>query len=94
MVDLFVTDDSETIKKKIVTGVVVPVITKAITDIIKLGTDAIFGFDSSASSKKSLASKISYQKYYNGKNDEPSTDYVRLKKDIITKMLLYPTSTK
>lgn len=69
--DVFVSEDVESVKSYILLDVLVPAVKKAISDIVTNGIDMIlYGENGSNNVKKSTASKISYQRYYDDRRDD------------------------
>lgn len=68
--DLFVAEDVSNVKSYIFTDVLVPAIKKLVSDIVRDGIDMILYGESGRSNKRSDASKISYSKYYERKDDD------------------------
>lgn len=64
--DVFISEDVNNVKSYIVMDVLVPAIKKAISDIVTNGIDMILYGEAGKSKKNSTASKVSYQKYYDG----------------------------
>ncbi len=64
--DVFISEDVNNVKSYIVMDVLVPAIKKAISDIVTNGIDMILYGKAGKSKKNSTASKVSYQKYYDG----------------------------
>lgn len=62
--DSLVSEDSKNVKSYIITGVLIPSLKKAISDIVTTGIDMILYGESRHSRNSSGGSKISYQKYY------------------------------
>lgn len=62
----FISEDVNNVKSYIVMDVLVPAIKKAISDIVTNGIDMILYGEAGKSKKNSTASKVSYQKYYDG----------------------------
>lgn len=65
--NVFVSEDIDNVKSYILVDVLIPSIKKAISDIVTNGIDMILYGESK---KNSTASKISYQKYYDGGKKE------------------------
>lgn len=63
--DSLVSEDSKNVKSYIVTGILIPSLKKAISDIVTTGIDVIlYGESRHSRSSSGTGSKISYQKYY------------------------------
>lgn len=75
--NVFVSEDVNNVKSYIVMDVLVPAIKKAISDIVTNGIDMILYGEAGRSKKNSSASKVSYQKYYDG--GSPKKDYAAQK---------------
>lgn len=71
--DVFFAEDIQNIKSYIIKDVLVPSFKKALSDIIKNGSDMIlYGESGSRERKASPASRVSYRSYYsNPRDDEP-----------------------
>lgn len=76
--DVFLAEDINSVKSYIIMDVLVPAVKKAISDIVTNGIDMIlYGGNGNPSTKKSIASKVSYTPYYkynqqtNQTNDRP-----------------------
>ena len=70
-------------KSYIVMDVLVPAIKKAISDIVTNGIDMILYGEAGKSKKNSTASKVSYQKFYDG----GKKDYTASKVERVTNMM-------
>lgn len=64
--NVFISEDVSNVKSYILMDVLVPSIKKAISDIVTNGIDMILYGETGKSKKNSTASKVSYQKYYDG----------------------------
>ena len=63
--DSFVSEDSKNVKSYIISGILIPSLKKAISDIVTTGIDIIlYGESRHSRNSSSTGSKISYQKYY------------------------------
>lgn len=73
--DVFISEDISNVKTYIVMDVLVPAIKKAVSDIVTNGIDMILYGGNGRAAKKSDASKISYTRYYD-QRDESRTRHV------------------
>lgn len=64
----FTPDDMDNVKSYILLDVVVPIVKKALSEIISTGTDIMLYGEAGVSKKKTMASKTSYGGYYEGTN--------------------------
>lgn len=64
--NVFISEDVKNVKSYVVMDVLIPAIKKAISDIVTNGIDMILYGEAGKSKKTSTASKVSYQKYYDG----------------------------
>ena len=62
--DIFISEDIANVKSYIVMDVLIPTIKKAVSEIIKNGTDMILYGSVSPTRSNSTANRISYSKYY------------------------------
>lgn len=69
LADIFIAEDLSTIKSYIIRDVLIPTIKKALSEIIKGGSDMLLYGESKKSS--SPATKISYMGYYKEQNNNP-----------------------
>lgn len=67
LADVFISEDAANVKSYILMDVLIPAIKKAVSDIVTNGIDMILYGETGHSKKRSLASTVSYSKYY----DEP-----------------------
>lgn len=67
--DVFISEDISNVKSYILMDVLVPAIKKAISDIVTNGIDMILYGGNGRTSKKSEASKISYTRYYDQRDE-------------------------
>ena len=67
LADVFISEDAANVKSYILMDVLIPAIKKAVSDIVTNGIDMILYGEAGHSKKRSLASTVSYSKYY----DEP-----------------------
>lgn len=69
--DVFISEDVDSVKSYILMDVIIPAIKKAVVDVVSDGINMLMYGESGARSSKggSLGSKISYQKYYESRND-------------------------
>lgn len=79
--DVFISEDMESVKSYILMDVLVPAVKKAVSDIVTNGIDMLLYGESGRSNDRSVASKVSYQKYYdrssNDRRDRYSTTRTR-----------------
>lgn len=69
----FISEDATNVKSYLLFDVLIPAAKDALADIINKGTDMIlYGGESSHKKKSTSASKISYARYYDRKDDRPS----------------------
>ncbi len=67
--DVFISEDISNVKNYIIMDVLIPNIKRAISDIVTNGIDMILYGGNGRSAKKSEASKISYTRYYDQRDD-------------------------
>lgn len=67
--DVFISEDISNVKTYILMDVLVPAIKKAVSDIVTNGIDMILYGGNGRSTKKSEASKISYTRYYDQRDE-------------------------
>ena len=67
--DIFISEDISNVKSYILMDVLVPAIKKAVSDIVTNGIDMILYGGNGRTSKKSEASKISYTRYYDQRDE-------------------------
>jgi hypothetical protein len=72
--DVFISEDIGNVKNYIFMDVLIPAVKKAVSDIVRNGIDMILYGDSGRSSSSSSASKISYQRYYDSRQDDRRYD--------------------
>jgi len=73
--DIFI-EDINNVKSYILMEVLIPAIKKAIFDIVTNGIDMIlYGEAGRTRNKSTIASKVSYQRYYDNRMDEQKRDY-------------------
>ena len=77
--DVFISDDVDNVKSYILLDVLVPAIKKAISDIVTNGIDMILYGETGKTKSNSIASKISYRSYYDGRNDRRDYNSSRIK---------------
>ena len=71
--DVFIAEDVSNVKSYILMEVLVPAIKKAVSDIVTNGIDMIlYGGNGRGGKERFGASKISYQRYYDRRDDRPS----------------------
>lgn len=73
--DIFISEDISNVKSYILLEVLIPAIKKAIFDIVTNGIDMILYGEGRTRNKSTIASKISYQRYYDVRADEQKRDY-------------------
>lgn len=73
--DVFISEDVDNVKSYILMDVIIPAIKKAVVDVVSDGINMLMYGESGARSSKSggVASKISYQNYYDSRNDKSSS---------------------
>lgn len=69
LTDVFISEDISNVKSYILMDVLVPAIKKAVSDIVTNGIDMILYGGNGRASKKSDASKISYTRYYDQRDE-------------------------
>ena len=67
--DVFISEDISNVKSYILMDVLVPAIKKAVSDIVTNGIDMILYGGNGRNAKKSEASKISYTRYYDQRDE-------------------------
>ena len=72
--DIFISENISNVKSYILLEVLVPAIKKAISDIVTNGIDMILYGESRTRNKSTIASKVSYQRYYD-RTDEQRRNY-------------------
>lgn len=72
LADVFLAEDVESVKSYILLDVLIPAAKKAISDIVTNGIDMILYGEGGGgrNAKKSTASKISYQRYYDDRRED------------------------
>jgi len=75
--DIFISEDIRNVKSYILLEVLIPAIKKAIFDIVTNGIDMILYGEGRTKNKSTIASKVSYQRYYDryDRMDEQKRDY-------------------
>lgn len=86
--DNFFSEDIHNVKEYILTEVIVPSIKDALSNAINYGSDMFIYGDARHSKKRSNASKVSYNSYYDGRRElrsnAPSNSRVRYSYDTVT----------
>lgn len=79
LADIFISEDIANVKSYILMDVLIPTIKKAISDIVTNGVDMILYGESGRTKKSSVASKVSYSRFYDRGSDrrEVRTDRTR-----------------
>ncbi len=93
LADIFISEDISNVKSYILLDVLIPAIKKAIFDIVTNGIDMIlYGETGRTRNKSSIASKVSYQRYYD-RTDEQKRDYrtLSLRNAFDYDELIFPT---
>lgn len=67
--DVFISEDATSVKSRIVMDILVPTIKTTISEIVKTSIDILLFGESRRSDRRSVASKVSYSRYYNEPND-------------------------
>lgn len=67
--DIFIAEDARNVKSYVLMDVLVPAIKKAVYDIVTDGVDMLLFGGSGGRKKKSTADRVSYNRYYNDRND-------------------------
>ena len=67
--DVFISEDISNVKSYVVMDVLIPAIKKAVSDIVTNGIDMILYGGNSQTRNRSGASKVSYSKYYDRRDD-------------------------
>lgn len=71
--DVFISEDVDNVKTYILMDVIIPAVKKAVVDVVSDGISMLMYGESGASRSKggTMASKISYQKYYDNRRETP-----------------------
>ena len=77
--DVFISEDIDNVKSYILLDVLIPAIKKAISDIVTNGIDMILYGETGKTKSNSIASKISYRSYYDGRNGRRDYSAIRTK---------------
>ena len=77
--DVFISEDVNNVKSYILLEVLVPAIKKAISDIVTNGIDMILYGETGKTKSNSIASKVSYRSYYDGRNGRRDYSAIRTK---------------
>ena len=77
--DVFISEDINNVKSYILLDVLIPAIKKAISDIVTNGIDMILYGETGKTKSNSIASKISYRSYYDGRNGRRDYSAIRTK---------------
>lgn len=77
--DVFISEDINNVKSYILLDVLIPAIKKAISDIVTNGIDMILYGETGKTKSNSIASKVSYRSYYDGRNDRRDYSAIRTK---------------
>lgn len=73
--DVFIAEDAATIKTYLLTDVLLPALKNTIEDVVTNGIRMLLRGDTAARKSGGGASKISYDRMYDRKDDRPSTNY-------------------
>ena len=77
--DVFISEDINNVKSYILLDVLIPAIKKAISDIVTNGIDMILYGETGKTKSNSIASKVSYRSYYDGRNGRRDYSAIRTK---------------
>ncbi len=77
--DVFISEDIDNVKSYILLDVLIPAIKKAISDIVTNGIDMILYGETGKTKSNSIASKVSYRSYYDGRNGRRDYSAIRTK---------------
>ncbi len=75
--DVFIQEDAQKVKSYIMMDVLMPAVKKAISDIVTNGIDMILYGEAGNTKKNGSASRISYQSYYQKKEEPQNRNYNR-----------------
>lgn len=73
--DVFIAEDAATIKTYLLVDVLLPALKNTIEDVVTNGIRMLLRGDTSARKSSGGASKISYNRMYDRRDDRPSTNY-------------------
>ncbi len=77
--DVFISEDIDNVKSYILLDVLIPAIKKAISDIVTNSIDMILYGETGKTKSNSIASKVSYRSYYDGRNGRRDYSAIRTK---------------
>lgn len=76
--DVIIAEDPKSVGSNLVTEVVIPGIVNLLEDLVVKGIRMLLRGESSSSRRSSTASKVSYRKFYDNRDDDrPATSYKR-----------------
>lgn len=77
LADSFIYDDIKSIRSYIVDDILIPTAKKAISDIIRIGTDMLLFGESGREKNRSSSSRVSYRDYYDSSRRRDDRSYQR-----------------
>lgn len=75
--DVFISEDVTNVKSYIIMDILIPTIKNTISEVVKNSIDILLFGESRRSDRRSVASKVSYSRYYNEANDRRDQMSVR-----------------
>lgn len=75
--DVFISEDVTNVKSYIIMDILIPTIKNTISEVVKNSIDILLFGESRRSDRRSVASKVSYSRYYNEANDRKDQMPVR-----------------